>query len=322
MIVCHALTGNQAVHSWWKEIFGKDKLLDPTKYKIVCANVLGSCYGTTGPSSIDRTTRLPYGSEFPETTIRDTVRLHMKLIKEELKVKHIACVIGGSMGGMQALEWAAIGGPELVRTVVPICCGTHHHAWQIAVSETQRRAIRNDPNWYGGDYYQKCVAPNQGLALARQIAMISYRSHEAYEKKFGRHKGNDGTFEVERYLTHQGRKFLPRFDASSYVHLTQVMDSHDLGRNRHEGIVEFAAKRMTMPALVVGVSSDGLYPTSEQEALHRVLPNSEYLCVDSPNGHDGFLLDHEAIMPVAMEFLRRHVPIEQRSIEGGGTAKL
>lgn len=318
VVVCHALTGNASVDSWWKEIFGPEKLLDPTRNFIICANVLGSCYGTSGPLTANPETGKPYGASFPDTTVRDSVRIHIKLLKEELRVRQVACVIGGSMGGMQTLEWGAIGGPDFVRSIVPICCGTHHHAWQIGISETQRQAIYADPNWNGGNY-RKGHEPLRGLSVARQIAMFSYRSHRAYESKFGRRRvtrenhddmdenGQREHYDVENYLRYQGEKFLTRFDALSYVKCTRMMDSHDIGRGRG-GIERAARELITMPSLVVGVSSDALYPPSEQKELQRLLPRSEFFMIDSANGHDGFLLDHEVMMPVALDFLRRHVP--------------
>ena len=181
VVVCHALTGNASVHSWWKEIFGSGKLLDPSRTFIVCANVLGSCYGTTGPTSIDPKTKRLYGTSFPDVTIRDTVRSQILLVKDKLGIRQVACVIGGSMGGMQTLEWGALCcDTNFVKSIVPICCGTHHHAWQIGISETQRQAIYADPNWNHGNYHETGRRPNQGLSVARQIAMFSYRSHESY----------------------------------------------------------------------------------------------------------------------------------------------
>eukprot|EP00457_Paulinella_chromatophora_P002442 gb/GEZN01002447.1/.p1 GENE.gb/GEZN01002447.1/~~gb/GEZN01002447.1/.p1 ORF type:complete len:461 (-),score=76.50 gb/GEZN01002447.1/:1034-2416(-) len=318
LVVCHALTGNAAVDSWWSDIFGPGRMLDPSKYLIVCANVLGSCYGSTGPVAENPETGKPYGNKFPDTTIRDTVRLHHRLVKQGLGATSIACVVGGSLGGMQTLEWAAICGPEYVRSIIPICCGAYHRAWQIGISETQRQAIYADPKWQGGAYEKKPGhEPDHGLSVARQIAMITYRSHEAYNEKFGRKQvtgleeeklterdGQRVHWDVERYLRYQGYKFLSRFDALSYVKVTRMMDSHDVGRGR--GGVEAALAKMTMPALIVAVSSDALYPPSEQRELHRMLPHSEFLLVESPNGHDGFLLDHDKISPVALKFLAKY----------------
>jgi len=336
VVVCHALTGNASVHSWWKEIFGENKLLDPSRTFIVCANVLGSCYGTTGPTTIDRKTKRPYGQSFPDVTIRDTVRSQILLVKEKLGVRQVACVIGGSMGGMQTLEWGALCcDTNFVKTIIPICCGSHHHAWQIGISETQRQAIYADPDWKNGNYYDTGKRPNRGLAVARQIAMFSYRSHEAYESKFGRRvvvddvkkkkddndQGQEVRYDVEKYLHYQGKKFLTRFDALSYIKCTRQMDSHDVGRGR--GGIKRALSRMKMPSLVISVSSDALYPPSEQKKLHKLLPNSEYFMVKSSNGHDGFLLDHEVIMPVALNFLQKHAGVKMFGARGGsGMSKL
>ena len=287
MVVCHALTGNAAVDSWWKELFGPGQLLDPAKYFIVCANMLGSCYGTTGPTELDPETDKPYGTDFPDVTVRDSVRLHIRLVREGLGVQSIACVIGGSLGGMQCLEWAAICGPEYIRSIIPICCGASHQPWQIGISEVQRQAIYADADWKEGQYTRE-KPPHRGLAVARQIAMISYRSHTAYSQKFARKvveggrqagQGQRVFFQVEDYLRKQGQKFLSRFDALSYIKLTRTMDSHDLGRGRAGGI-QGVLRRMTMPALVISVTSDTLYPPSEQKALFEGLPNSEFLMID------------------------------------------
>lgn len=229
-----------------------------------------------------------------------------------LGVRSVACVIGGSLGGMQTLEWAATAGATFVKSIITICCGTHHHAWQIAISAAQRQAIYADPNWNGGDY-AKGKEPRAGLSVARQMAMVSYRSHEAYEAKFGRkvakkkpaqEHGQLTHYDVEGYLRYQGEKFFSRFDALSYVKLTRTMDTHDLGRGRG-GVQAACTNLLTMPALVVGVSSDALYPPSEQRDLMALLPKGEVLMIESPNGHDGFLLDYKIMQPTAIAFLQR-----------------
>eukprot|EP00808_Paulinella_micropora_P022806 g78444.t1 len=313
VVVCHALTGNAAVNDWWKAIFGPGRLLDPTKYLIVCANVLGSCYGTTGPTTINPATGKRYGPDFPDVTVRDSVKMHIRLVKEHLRASSVACVVGGSLGGMQTLEWAYICGPEFVRCIIPMSCGAWQRPWQIGISEAQRQAIYADPKWKGGHYLKKPgEEPALGLSVARQMAMITYRSHQAYSEKFGRKivQGGDAAngqvvyFQVEKYLRYQGVKFPSRFDALCYVKVTRMMDSHDLGRDR--GGVEQALSQLTMPALVISVSSDALYPPIEQRELHRLLPNSDFLMVDSHNGHDGFLLDHDLIQPVAKKFMDKY----------------
>lgn len=313
LVVCHALTGNAALDEWWGSMLGPGKLFDDSKMFIVCMNVLGSCYGTTSPTSINPKTGQPYGRSFPDVTVRDSVNLHLKLVREHLQASSIACVIGGSLGGMQTLEWAACGG-DYVKAIMPMSCGAQHHPWQIAISEAQRQAIYADSDWCDGDYMLHNTFPARGLSVARAMAMISYRTHAGYGRKFGRRQvhsrsaGNDQErfFEVESYLRHQGTKFVSRFDALSYIKLTRMMDTHDLGRGR-EGGVEGVLQRMTQPALVVSISSDALYPPEEQFFIHDNLPNSELFIIDSDHGHDGFLLCQDEIVPVARTFLEKHV---------------
>ena len=210
MVVCHALTGNASLHSWWGGMLGPGKLFDPERYFVICANILGSCYGTSGPTSINPRTGEPYGADFPDVTVRDTVKLHMQMVREGLGVRQVACVVGGSLGGMQTLEWAYMGGPKFVRAIIPMSCGPEHHPWQIGISETQRQAIYADPKWRGG-HYPPDDPPRAGLSVARQIAMVSYRSHSAYSEKFGRKRVDDEDpghrqrhfFDVEKYLRYQ-----------------------------------------------------------------------------------------------------------------------
>jgi len=314
MVVCHALTGNAALDSWWGEMLGPDKLFDTRKFFVVCCNVLGSCYGTTGPVSINPSTGEVYGASFPEITVRDTVRLHMAVVKDGLKVSRVACVVGGSLGGMQALEWALCSEPSFIGCVITMCCGAEHTPWQIGISEAQRQAIYADPKWRGGDYVRYKDPPLAGLSVARQMAMITYRSHRAYEDKFGREEisdepagnGQNRFFEVERYLRYQGEKFQGRFDPLCYIAVTRMMDTHDVGRGR--GGVKKALGSISQPVLVVTVDSDILYPPVEQEALHRMIHDSERLVIRSDNGHDGFLLDQEIIEKTAKHFLDRRCP--------------
>ena len=302
LVVCHALTGNQSLDTWWGECLGPGKAFDTNKYFVVCANVLGSCYGTTGPMSIDHSApsgNKRYGSDFPAVSIRDTVRLHMRMLSEGLGVKSVESVVGGSMGGMQALEWLLLGGPEFVRSGVAIACGAQHTAWQIAISETQREAIRSNPE-----------DPQAGLSVARMIAMVSYRTAQAYDRKFGRSatKPSDlwGPFQVRSYLEHQGRKFNHRFDPQSYISITEQMDSHDVGRGR--GGVQNALESIDptlQPTLIVGIDSDVLYPLSQQEELHRLLVGSEMSIINSMEGHDGFLLEVDQVSNATTDFLNR-----------------
>ena len=310
LVVCHALTGNASLDSWWGGLLGPGLPFDTDKYFVVCANALGSCYGSTGPTSINPKTGKPYGGDFPHVTVRDSVKAHHKLLQEGLNVQSLKSVIGGSMGGMQVLEWMFYGS-DYVRTAVPIACGAHHHAWQIAISESQRQAIYADPKFQDGNYSQN-DPPHSGLAVARQIAMISYRTHEAYEKKFGRERAGasettenlDATFSVEGYLHHQGKKFLTRFDPNSYITITQLMDSHDVGRNR--GGEELALNKLEQPTLVIGIDSDALYPIIEQQRLARYIKNTELHILRSDEGHDGFLLEQDQIAKLIEEFLNKH----------------
>eukprot|EP00300_Choanocystis_sp_HF-7_P033119 c45412_g1_i1.p1 GENE.c45412_g1_i1~~c45412_g1_i1.p1 ORF type:complete len:391 (+),score=66.71 c45412_g1_i1:65-1174(+) len=315
LFVCHALTGNSQLHSWWGEMLGPSKPFDTNKYLVVCANILGSCYGSTGPNSIDPVTNRRYGATFPVITVRDTVRLHILAVRHGIKASSVACVIGGSFGGMQALEWALIGGPKFTRSIIAIATNAAHGAWQIAISEVQRQAIYNDPKWNNGDY-DPSDPPTIGLSLARQIAMITYRTHAAFERKFGRHveaeveEASQGesrsvlmtrpSWHASNYLSHQGQKILSRFDALTYTRLTEQMDTHDVGRNR-SGITE-TLKKITQPRLVMGVTSDVLYPFQEQVELAKQL-DCELVVVDSDDGHDAFLLAQDQVGQNIQRFL-------------------
>eukprot|EP00927_Polykrikos_kofoidii_P018730 TRINITY_DN18719_c0_g1_i1.p1 TRINITY_DN18719_c0_g1~~TRINITY_DN18719_c0_g1_i1.p1 ORF type:complete len:431 (+),score=52.51 TRINITY_DN18719_c0_g1_i1:56-1348(+) len=300
LVICHALTGNSDLASWWGGMLGPGKPFDTDRFFVVCANTLGSCYGSTGPMSIDPTTNQPYLNSFPDVTVRDTVRLHMQMIKDAVGATSVAAVVGGSFGGMQVLEWALCGG-DFVRSIVPIACGGHHTAWQIGFSETQRQAIYIDRRWCGG-HFDPADPPLEGLAVARQIAMISYRTAKVYHEKFSRDRSKSGLFEVRRYLEHQGIKFQSRMDPLSYIKLTEQMDTHDVGRDR-EGIDE-ALMSIRQPTLVIGIDSDVLYPLHEQEELVAKIPNSSLQVIASSQGHDGFLLEQGPIGSSIDAFLR------------------
>jgi homoserine O-acetyltransferase len=229
------------------------------------------------------------------------VRLHIDIAKTAIGASKVACVVGGSMGGMQALEWGLLA-PELVERCVVIGCGAAHTAWQIGISETQRQAIYMDPLWNGGRI-DPSRPPVSGLAVARQIAMISYRTAQGYESKFGRGKDAEGRWQVKRYLEYQGTKFLDRFDALSYVKITEQMDAHDVGRGR--GGIAAALASMRPRTLVIGLDSDVLYPLSEQTELARGIPNSAFKVIHSVNGHDGFLLEHEEVEAAILDFMQQ-----------------
>ena len=300
MVVCHALTGNASLHTWWGDLLGKGKAFDTSKYFIVCANVLGSCYGSSGPNSIDPSSGKPYGIKFPAVTIRDTVTMQMNMVKNGIGASSVACVVGGSMGGMQALEWAYLG-RQYVRSAIVIGCGSAHSAWQISISEAQRQAIYADKNWNDG-----MIDPHnpvkRGLAVARQFAMITYRTAKGYQMKFGRNVDKkSGSWEAKSYLEYQGDKFLDRFDAVTYVKLTEQMDTHDIGRGR--GGVVNALKEVSCPTLVMGIDSDVLYPLYEQEEMAKMIPTSQFKLISSINGHDGFLLEQEQVSTGIRSFL-------------------
>jgi len=311
ILLCHALTGDahaagrqgpgQPTPGWWDDLIGPGRLLDTDRWFVVCANVLGGCQGTTGPAS-PRPDRLGrYGSTFPVVSIRDMVRTQARLA-DGLGIATWAAVIGGSMGGMQVLEWGVMF-PDRVRALVPIATCGAATAQQIAYWSTGRRAIALDPGWRDGDYYDAAPGegPHAGLALARMISQITFRTDHVFTAKFGRDEVEplSGNFEmwqrfqVERYLEHHGDKLIRRFDANSYLLLTKAMDLHDLGRGR--GGLEGALRRIKAPVLAVGVSSDTLYPSYQSEELVRGIEavggRARYEEIDSPHGHDGFLLE-------------------------------
>lgn len=298
VLVCHALTGSAAADEWWPGLFGSGRTLDPERDFVICANVPGSCYGTTGPAS-----RRPggerWGADFPTLSIRDMVRLEARLL-DELGVRRLRLVLGGSMGGMQALEWPLLF-PDRVEAVAAIAVSARHSPWCIGFSEAQRQAIFADPLWNGGRY-DPAAPPAAGLAAARAVAMLSYRSRESFEHKLGRTEDQLEAFAIESYLRHQGRKLADRFDANAYVALTRAMDRHDLGRGR--GGIAAALSRVRQPTLVVAIPSDVLYPPAEQEELARLLPQGRLAMLDSPHGHDAFLIDVAALDALILDFRR------------------
>lgn len=305
VVVCHALTGNAEADDWFSGMFGDGKSLDSTQDFIICMNVLGSCYGSTGPWTERTHTGQPWQADFPAITIRDLVRFQ-QLLLDAWNINAIKSVIGGSMGGMQALEFALM--DQRVQSVIPIAIGKAHTPWAIGISHTQRQAIYRDPNWNKG-YYSKDEGPKDGLAIARMIAMISYRSPADYEQKFGRALQPDSPqFQIESYLNYQGDKLVDRFDALSYVRLSQAMDTHDVARGR-EGY-ESLLGRLEIPALVIGISTDKLYPTGEQKELAQNLGNATYQELESPHGHDAFLIDFEQLNEMIVPFLSKNKELE------------
>ncbi|MGI8759585.1 MAG: homoserine O-acetyltransferase MetX [Acidimicrobiales bacterium] len=324
VLVCHALTGDahaaggisagHAARGWWEGLIGPGRALDTDRWMVVCANVLGGCQGTTGPASPDPgdPTGQPYGSAFPVVSIRDMVR-SQTAVARDLGVRRWLSVVGGSMGGMQVLEWGVMF-PERARSLVPIATAAAASAQQIAYGSAGRKAIRLDPRWRGGDYYgaEPGDGPTEGLAIARSIAQITYRSDDVFTDRFGREvvEPLDGfslwqRFQVERYLEYHGTKLARRFDANSYLLLTKAMDLHDLARGR--GDLEDALARVSVPTLVMGVSSDSLYPTYQQRQLCDVLgaqgTPADYVEIDSRHGHDAFLIDLDQIGTALSQFL-------------------
>lgn len=323
IVICHALTGNASLHSWWGGLLGPGLAFDTSKYFVVCCNILGSCYGSTGPMSINPATNNQYGVNFPDISVKDTVRLQLLMLQNDLQLSSIKCVIGGSFGGMQTLEYAVQAGSSAhsdffdsdgnpyVRSFIPIACGAAHTAWQIAISEVQRQAIYKDPNWKTNP-----VEAKNGLNVARQLGMISYRTPEGYIAKFGRRMqqseggsspasppyGSSANWQVKSYLEYQGEKFLSRFDPVTYVKMTEQMDSHDIARGRANSTEEIL-QQIQIPALVMGIDSDVLYPLAEQKQLVEHLPKGSLEIIHSDDGHDGFLLEQEQVGNHIMQFL-------------------
>jgi homoserine O-acetyltransferase len=301
VVVCHPLTGSADVDLWWEGLLGPGRALDPERDFIVCANVLGGCYGSTGPASPRPAENRLWGPAFPAVTVRDMVRVQAALL-DGLGVRKIRLVIGGSLGGMQVLEWALID-PERVEAIAPIAVSGRHSSWCIGLSEAQRQAISVDPDWRGG-WYSPEAPPAAGLAAARAVAVCTYRSRASFEERFGRElqdaNKSEEVFAVESYLRHQGRKLVERFDANTYVTLTRAMDSHDVGRGR--GSYEEALGAIRQPTLVVAIDSDVLYPSAEQKELARLIPGARLAWLRSPHGHDAFLLETEKLDRLVRDF--------------------
>ncbi len=322
VLVCHALTGDShaagelslahKADGWWNDFVGPGLAIDTDRYFVVCANVLGGCQGTTGPSSIDPATGRPYGSSFPVITVRDMVRTQARLA-DHLGIDVWNHVVGGSMGGMQVIEWAIMY-PDRLRSFTALASTMAASAQQLAWSALGRRSLALDPKWRGGDYYDAEAGdgPHSGLAAARAVAQVTYRSDEVFQRRFGREPldsldgfGLWGRFQVESYLDHHGQKLARRFDANSYLLLNRAMDLHDVGRGRNG--IESAVKRVRVPGLVVSVSSDMLYQPWQQQAMADALTSAgvavQYEVIESPEGHDGFLLESASIGPLIAKFL-------------------
>jgi len=321
VLICHALTGDQYaadVHpttgkpGWWSRMVGPGRPIDTDHYFVICANVLGGCMGSTGPASINPATNRPYGLDFPVITIADMVRAQARLI-ERLGIPSLFAVVGGSMGGMQVLEWAA-SHPDKVFSAIPIAAAARHSSQNIAFHEVGRQAVMADPDWRGGRYLEAGVTPRKGLAVARMAAHITYLSDEALHRKFGRNLqdrdrvtfGFDADFQVESYLRHQGMSFVDRFDANSYLYITRAMDYFDLAKD-HGGSLAHAFRNATSRFCVASFTSDWLYPTRESreivQALNAVAANVSFVEIESDKGHDAFLLDEPELFDAVSGFL-------------------
>ncbi|KAG6890502.1 hypothetical protein C0995_007701 [Termitomyces sp. Mi166 len=363
MIICHAFTGSADVEDWWGPLMGRGKAFDPSRFFIFCANVLGSPYGSASPITINPDTGKLYGPEFPPTTIRDDVRIH-KLILDHLGVKSVAVAIGGSMGGMAVLEWSLCNPPGYIRHVIPLATSARHSAWCISWGEAQRQSIYSDPLYQDGFY---TTQPASGLAAARMTALLTYRSRDSFESRFGRKPQLDRTdsqlcttqggeplvfhndghrnaatrrrsgtppsppnnlpakppiFSAQSYLRYQGDKFIARFDANCYIHITRKMDTHDVARGRAVGTggesQTLAQVLSTLPprALVISIATDGLFTTTEQRELAAHIPDAKLVVIPSPDGHDGFLLEFKQIDAHVQQFLRRELPeIYEKEVE-------
>jgi homoserine O-acetyltransferase len=286
--ICHALTANSDAKAWWPGLVGDGLLFDTSRYFIVCANILGSCYGTTGPADMNPHTGKPYHHEFPFITIRDMVKAH-RLLKDHLEIQKIALLAGGSMGGYQALEWALMEKESISRLFI-IASSARETAWGIGIHTAQRMAIETDPTWKQPD----ANAGRQGLKTARAIGMITYRSYESFIQKQGEEDNERiDDFKASSYIHYQGEKLATRFTAYSYWYLTKAMDTHNLARGGKS--MEKALASVTAKTLVIGITSDLLCPLPEQKFLAEHIPDATFVSIDSLFGHDGFLVETEAI---------------------------
>ena len=322
VLICHALTGDshaagdpvgRSVEGWWYRLIGPGRAVDTDELFVVCVNLLGGCQGSTGPSSIDPATGRPYGATFPTITIRDIVRTQ-EAVADALGIERWLAVIGGSMGGMQALEWAVMY-PDRVGGLVAIATTAAASAQQIAYSSVQRSAIVLDPNWNGGDYYDAAPGqgPHQGLAVAREMAHITYRTEPEFAERFDRKEYDSldagfsawQRFQVESYLDRQGEKLVRRFDANSYLTIARAMDLHDIGRGRAG--VERALARITAPVLTMAIDSDALYPPYQQEQIRDLIAANggtvTHGVIHCVEGHDGFLTCADQVGAAVAPFL-------------------
>jgi homoserine O-acetyltransferase len=321
ILIFHAFSGDSHVAGrfhesdehpgWWDNMVGPGKPIDTTRYFVICANILGSCCGSTGPSSINPETGKPYGLNFPMVTIRDMVQAQKRLI-DHLGIRQLMSVVGGSLGGMQVLRWC-VDFPEITRSAIPMATTTRHSAQAIAFNEVARQAIMADPDWNNGDYYDG-PGPAHGLAVARMIGHVTYLSDEAMREKFGRRLHRSalsfnfaGDFQVESYLHHQGKKFVDRFDANSLLYITKAADYFDLERVGPHLLINEALADISF--LVISFSSDWLYPTYQSRDIVAALKKSgsdvSFCEIDAQWGHDAFLLPNARLYGLVSGFLDR-----------------
>jgi homoserine O-acetyltransferase len=321
ILIFHALTGDQHVANihpvtgkpgWWETMVGPGRPLDPDRYFIICSNVIGGCMGSTGPASTNPATGKLWGLDFPLITIPDMVRAQAMLI-DRLGIETLFCVVGGSMGGMQALQWTAAY-PERVFSALAVACSTRHSAQNIAFHELGRQAVMADPDWRGGRYFEHGADPHRGLGVARMAAHITYLSDAALHRKFGRRMQDrelptfsfDADFQVESYLRYQGSSFVERFDANSYLYLTRAMDYFDIAAD-HKGVLAEAFRDIKTRFCVVSFTSDWLFPTSEARAIVHALNASSarvsFAEIETDKGHDAFLLDVPEFFEISRAFL-------------------
>ena len=321
ILICHALTGDQfpaekspitKKNGWWDLMVGPGKPIDTDKYFVICSNVLGGCVGTTGPNDINPENSKIYGLDFPTITIRDMVKVQ-KILIDELKIQKLMSVIGGSMGAMQVLQWAATY-PETVKSIISIAGSLKHSAQNIAFDEAGRQSIMLDPKWHNGRFLEKNDKPENGLSVARMIAHITYLSEKAFQNKFGRNLqekkdlsfGFDIDFQVESYLRYQGRSFVDRFDANSYLYMTRAMDYFDVSDEIQQNQDKIIRNEIRF--LVLSFTSDWLFPTKESKEIVSLLnsigSNVSFAEVVSDKGHDSFLLDEPQFFRVAEGFLK------------------
>lgn len=325
VLICHALSGDAHVagyHSaddpkpgWWNNMVGPGRPFDTRKYFIICSNIIGGCKGSTGPSSLNPATGKPYGLDFPIITVLDMVRAQRELIRH-LGISRLLNVVGGSLGGMQALQWA-VSFPEMVKTATLLATTAKLSAQGIAFNEVSRRAIMADPHWRNGDYYGRPHRPDAGLSLARMIAHITYLSEQSLHEKFGRRLQNQerlgysfaAEFQVESYLHHQGDAFIKRFDANSYLYITKAIDYFDLTHHGELSLAQ-ALQGVQSKFLVIAFKSDWLYPAEQSKEIVRALKknNAEvtYAVVDAPYGHDSFLLPNATMEEMIVNFLAQN----------------